>query len=247
MNYIYLLIVIYIIPVPILVAATGIADVIEQFKAQADAANPIILNYMQSLTADYIASSAALPMQSVDFTTSTDPARNSLPIASIRYGFVSDFNLFVNNTKFYKVAGYDNNGMFVMEVSFKDTNSKHDIHPSLANKTVLFIAYGPGPEHKTIYTTATNSGRANLADPEKMLSISGFMCFIKTGYCSNTNQQRGPMASCPSANIISTNDSVAPGVLVNTVSYTNLFQYTSGPLGLCSADNATRNALGGVL
>ena len=70
-NCIYLITVIYIIPMPIVLAATGIADIIEQFKAQADAAN-LSYSIMQSLTADYIASSAELPMQSVDFTTSTD-------------------------------------------------------------------------------------------------------------------------------------------------------------------------------
>ena len=226
----------------------GLAQSIDIFKRQVSIANRIIASHMLSFQSEYSSTAGTITYRSVDLTTGVqDSASNEVPVASIRYGHVATYNATTGGSRLFTTTGHDNEGMYVFEVTFKTATQKSNIHPSLAGKSILFVGYGPGPDHKTIYTTGSTAGRANLQDIDLMSSIGGYLCFLKSGLCTNTTQSKGPLVTCPNANITSINGGVVPGLLLSSASQSNLFSYVSGPLGLCGSTSATRNAMGGVV
>lgn len=220
----------------------GLRGEIDRFVNQIDQASASIKDAMTTFTADYSSSAAAVADKVYTFTGTTSSADRQNPVASIRYGYVDAY------ASPWLAAGADNLGMYTLEVTFKNFADYPDIHPSLANKTVLFVAYGPGPQQNIIYTTGTTSGSANLADASTMSRISGFTCYLKTARCNATNGNN-PVKTCSGEDVINAdpaNPTVghAPGMLDSNHSQINLFYYVTGPLSRCADQNAVKNSMG---
>ena len=222
----------------------GLRGEIDRFVNQVDQASASIKDAMTTFTADYSSSAAAVADKVYTFTGTTSSADKQNPVATIRYGYVDAYDTP------WQAAGADNIGMYTLEVTFKNFSDYPDIHPSLANKTVLFVAYGPGPQQNIIYTTSNTSGTANLADASTMSRISGFTCYLKTARCiSPDSDTDNPVKTCLDEEGINTdpvNTSVghAPGMLDSNHSQINLFYYVTGPLSRCADQNAVKNSMG---
>jgi len=216
----------------------GLRSEIGRFVTQIDESSQAVSDAMASFTAEYSSGAAVVADREYDLTSSTDRAQIQSPIAKIRYGFVDNYS------NFFTAAGADNTGFFVLEVQFKTPTQYPDIHPSLAGKTVEFIAHGPGPLYNTIYTNSTSPGTANLSNYDSMSRIGGFTCFLKSSRCTSTDGgTSNPTKLCNSTEAI--NASQAPGMLVNNSNNINLFYYVTGPFALCADQYALRNAMGG--
>ena len=214
---------------------SGLRGEITRFVNQIDEASGAVSDAMASFTAEFSSGAAVVSDRSYSFT-GTDIAQKQNPIASIRYGYVD------SHSDFFVASGADNVGMYTLEVTFKNPSSYPDIHPSLSGKTVLFVAHGPGPNYKTIYTTGSTAGTANLADYDSMSRISGFSCHLKSERC-NGEQGSQPSRTCLGTNL-ALNGGEAPGMIVNNTNNINLFYYVHGPFSLCADQFALRNSMG---
>ena len=222
-----------------------IAESIDDFVHQIALSNGTLHDAMSSLKIDFESTSATVSQRVIDLTQTTDLANSDSPIANIHYGFVSSYTELLSGTQnpTHIAAGDDNTGMFTIEVTFKSASQMPSIHPSLAGKTVLFVAYGDAPDFKIIYTTGSTSGSGNLADAAQMSSIKGFLCFLKTKRCTSANGSIGPARSCASYSSI--NAGVAPGTISSGTNYVNLFSYTHGLFSLCANATSLRDTMGG--
>ncbi len=213
----------------------GLKGEISRFVNQIDEASAAVSDAMTSFTAEFSSSAGAVADREYSFT-GNDRAQKQNPLAAVRYGFI-DFT----HDGFFKAAGEDNKGMYALEATFKTATAMPDISPILAGKTVLFIAHGPGPQFKTIYTTGTNSGTTNLADYKNMSRIVGFTCFLKSAVCHGASGSN-PIKTCSSQGPI--NDGSAPGMVINNNNNINLFYYVHGPFALCADQFSLRNSMG---
>ena len=221
---------------PVKAQMSGLRGEITRFVNQIDEASGAVGDAMASFTAEFSSGAAIVSDRSYSFSGS-DIAKKQNPISSIRYGYVDD------HSNFFVASGSDNVGMYALEVTFKTPTDYPDIHPSLSGKTVLFIAHGPGPSYRTIFTTDNTAGTANLADYDSMSRISGFSCHLKSQRC-DAAQGSLPSKTCSGTNL-TINNGEAPGMIVNNTNNINLFYYVHGPFSLCADQFALRNSMGG--
>ena len=105
----------------------------------------------------------------------------------------------------------------------------------------LFVAYGNGPDFKTIYTNSNNSGTSELADQAHMRSITGFYA-SKSNRCKIASGSNGPNRYCIQSETI--NNARAPGVATVGNSLINFFNYTDGIFNICALTSSLQNAMG---
>lgn len=213
----------------------GMADFIEQFVEQSESTNQIVADALTQMKADYLATAALMPnLQVYDLSIANNAAKSSkyYAVSKVQYGYVSD-------TSQWQVAGADNVGMFAIEVTFRSASEMPSIHPLLADKTLLFIPYGSGPEYKTIFTNATTAGTANLSD-SSMSTITGVHCFLKNARCVAATGSH-PAKTCSQTATVNANS--LPGVYTKQTSV-NFFNYTQGLLSSCAGSTAQRNSMG---
>ena len=214
----------------------GLATEVRRFVMQIEEASSSVDDAMVSMTAEYTSGAAVISDRTYDFTSGTDKSQKQNPIATIKYGYVDN-----SNDAFHVTTGGDNVGMYIMEVTFKTNAQMTDIHPSLNGKTVLFVAHGPGPLTKTIYTSSNTAGTANLVDYDSMSKIGGFMCFLKANRCTSSTGSM-PVKTCDATAEV--NGGETPGFLVSQSQAINLFYYVSGPFALCADQNAVKDSMG---
>ena len=219
---------------------SGLAGEIKRFVMQIEEASPNVADAMTAMQAEYTSGAATLGDRTYDFTAGTDKSHKQNPIATIKYSYVDDYS-----NAFHVVAGADNSRMYVMEVTFKTTSQYADIHPSLAGKTVMFVANGIGPLHTTIYTNQSGGsnvqGTANLATHDLMSRIGGFSCKLKANRCTSSAGS-DPVKTCEATAAV--NGGVAPGLIVTSSNNINLFYYVSGPFSLCADQNSLKDSMG---
>lgn len=213
----------------------GVEHEIDRFIEQIDQATPFLENAMSRFTSAYSSSMNTVTTDTYAYD-STDLAIAQNPIAYIKYGYIS----YDNSTPYTNMlsAGADNKGMYVLEVHFKSSTEKKDISPFLADKTLLFIAYGSGAGYPIIYRD-TDSG--DLGNPTSMASIGGFVCMNKITRCTATAGSH-PAKTCNGTAAVQTDRAGFLEAL--STDDTNLFYYISGDFSLCATQNSEINCMG---
>lgn len=231
---------IFVLSTSIHAQLAGLRSEIQRFVNQIDEASPALLDAMASMQAEYVSGAAVIGDRTYDFTSGSDRAQQQNPIATLKYGYVDDYS-----NAFHSAAGADNSRMYVLEVTFKSSSQHPDIHPSLGNKTILFVANGIGPLNKTIYTIqdsgSNTQGAAHLAEHDVMSRIGGFSCQLKANRCTSSTGSY-PVRTCDVTE--SVNDGIAPGLIETSSNNINLFYFVSGPFSLCADQKAVKDSMG---
>ena len=209
---------------------------LSRFVSQIEHSEPFLENALSRFQAEFNSSLDTISSSTYSFNSPELAAAQS-PIASIQYGYVSYNNTNTNFSNYY-VAGADNAGMYALEVHFKSLTEKPDISLYLADRSLLFIAYGSGADHPIIYR---NSDSDDLSDPNGMSTIAGFVCINKNKRCTQSSGTH-PEKSC-NGSLSSLYDNPA-GVTLNTNDHIiNMFHYTSGFFSLCAIPTSIRNCM----
>ena len=233
-----------------LCAYAGLGEEIAIFEQQITVANKILSNNFESFKLHYISTQGNASVQTVDYTTSTDPSRLSNPIAYIKFGYVDNSTIGSSCTLSTFCTAGDNIGMYAVEVVFKNYTHKPDISQVLANRAVLFLAL---VMIIRLFIPGSSPGFSQLADATHMSYIQSLSCKLKTKYCSADLIGNKPLTSCSSAYLANISNSLSnalsyPGQLLqdnySSTANINFFAYVSGENNLfadCVNSYATCN------
>ena len=203
---------------------------IDTFNKQLALAEPLLATSLSNLQSSYTAANDPSSMTCTELdlsdNTSTNPTDGSHPVAKIVAGYVQNTSssgqgCYINK---FQTVGNDNVGMFVVEVSFKTTDSTNSISPMLSGKSILFIATGQTSTGGDILLIQSAPGSSsNIKNTYS--NITDFTCFLKTQRCGI-----GSGNSCGTSDLqnISSN-SPRPGILTLDSQDLNLFKLTRSP------------------